>query len=208
MEVTQLDIGGSVLRRRLIPTKDTHFYGDSFLRGRLIFYAGDWFSQRTFILTGVTHFHRGHIFYEGDSFPRKHSFLRSRLLSKAETNEWVARNRVLVLAQRFLGSPQGEHCNSLENGRFDYLYVHIFYRSSRDLPFLDKILQRVRGEKRQLKSLWIFLDKLSLDRWISFFIAYFILPKGNSSVKIIFISADDDVSPLRRHIFRHRNLFI
>ena len=76
------------------------------------------------------------------------------------------------------------------------------------LPFLDKILQRVRGEKRQLKSLWIFLDKLSLDRGISFFIAYFILPKGNSSVKIIFISADDDVSPLRRHIFRHRNLFI
>ena len=118
MEVTQLEIGGSVLRRRLIPTKDTHFYGDSFLRRRLIFYTGDWFSQRMFILTGVTHVHRGHIFYEGDSFPRKHSFLRSRLLSKAETNEWVARNRVLVIAQRFLGSPQGEHCNSLEKRSF------------------------------------------------------------------------------------------
>ena len=203
MEVTQLDIGGSVLRRRLMPTKDTHFYGDSFLRRRLIFYAGDWFSQRTFLLTGVTHFHRDTFFtkethsHESTRFCGVDSFQRRRLM-----------NRVLVLAQRFLGSPQGEHCNSLENGRFDYLYVHIFYRSSRDLPFHDKILQRVRGEKRQLKSLWIFLDKLSLDRWISFFIAYFILPKGNSSVKIIFISADDDVSPLRRHIFRHRNLFI
>ena len=37
MEVTQLDIGGSVLQRRLIPTEDFYFYGDSFLRRRLIF---------------------------------------------------------------------------------------------------------------------------------------------------------------------------
>ena len=37
MEVTQLDTGGSVLRRRFIPTEGTHFYGDSFLRRRLIF---------------------------------------------------------------------------------------------------------------------------------------------------------------------------
>ena len=49
MEVTQLDIGGSVLRRRLIPAKDTHFYGDSFLRRRLIF-------------TQETDFHRGRSF--------------------------------------------------------------------------------------------------------------------------------------------------
>ena len=129
-----------LLLRRLISTKEAHFY------------AGDWFSRRMLILTGVTHFHREHIFYGGDSFPRKHSFLRNRLVSKAEINEWVASNRVLVFAQRFLGSPQGEHYNSPENGRFDHLYVHIFCKISRDLPFLDKILQRVRGEKRQLKS--------------------------------------------------------
>ena len=29
-------------------------------------------------------------------------------------NEWVASNRILVFAQRFLGSPRGKHCNSLE----------------------------------------------------------------------------------------------
>ena len=28
--------------------------------------------------------------------------------------EWVASNRILVLAQRFLRSPRGKHCNSLE----------------------------------------------------------------------------------------------
>ena len=36
MEVTQFDLGGLVLRKRFIPTEDTYFYGDSFLR-RLIF---------------------------------------------------------------------------------------------------------------------------------------------------------------------------
>ena len=212
MEVTQLDIRGSVLRRRFIPTEDTYSYGDSFLRRRLIsreahFYAGDWFPRRTLILTRVTHFHGRHLFFYGDSLLWKYSFLRSRLISKAETNEWVASNRILVFAQRFMGFSRGEHCNSLENGRFDHLYVHIYCRSSRDLPFLDKIIQRVRGEKWQLKSLWVFLDKLSLDLG-TFFIVYFILPKSNSSVKIIFISADDDFSPLERHIFKHRNLFI
>ena len=29
-------------------------------------------------------------------------------------NEWVASNRILVFAHRFLGSPRGKHCNSLE----------------------------------------------------------------------------------------------
>ena len=53
-----------------------------------------------------------------------------------------------------------------------------------------------------------FHDKLSLALGISFYIVYLILIKGNSSVKIIFISADDDFSPLRGHISRHRNLFI
>ena len=61
-----------------------------------------------------------------------------------------------MFAQRFLGSPRDEHRNALENGRFDHLYVHIFCRTSRDLPFLNKILQRVRGERWHLKSLWGF----------------------------------------------------
>ena len=207
MGVTQLGVGGSVLRsrfilRRTLTFTETHFFeGGSFLRRR--------FPRRTLILTGVTHFHGGHlIFYGGDSFLRKYSFLRSRLVAKAETNEWVASNRILVFAQRFLGSPRDEHRNALENGRFDHLYVHIFCRSSRDLPFLNKILQRVRGEKWHLKSLWVFLNQLSLDLGISFFIAYFILTMSNSSVKTFFISADDDFSPLRRHIFRHHNLCI
>ena len=29
-------------------------------------------------------------------------------------NEWVASNWILVFTHRFLGSPQGKHCNSLE----------------------------------------------------------------------------------------------
>ena len=31
-----------------------------------------------------------------------------------ESNKWVASNRILVFAHRSLGSPQGKHCNSLE----------------------------------------------------------------------------------------------
>ena len=30
-----------------------------------------------------------------------------------DINEWVASNRILVFAHRFLGSPRGKHCNSL-----------------------------------------------------------------------------------------------
>ena len=44
--------------------------------------------------------------------------------------------------------------------------------------------------------------------FLFFFIAYFILPKRNSSVKTISISADDNFSPLRWYIFSHRNMFI
>ena len=29
-------------------------------------------------------------------------------------NEWIVSDRILVFAQRFLGSPKGKHCNSLE----------------------------------------------------------------------------------------------
>ena len=88
----------------------------------------------------------------------------------------------------------------------DYVYVHIFCRSSRDLAFPDKVLQGVRGGKKQLKYPRIFLDKL-WRKFLLFFIAYFSLPKSESSVKTISISADDDFSPLRC-IFRHRNMFI
>ena len=44
--------------------------------------------------------------------------------------------------------------------------------------------------------------------FLLFFIAYFILPKRNSSVKTISISADDNFSHLRWYIFSHRNMFI
>ena len=93
MGVTQLGIGGSVLRsrfilRRTLTFTETHFYeGGSFLR-RLIFTQETDFHRGRSFLTGVTHFHGGHlIFYGGDSFLRKYSFLRSRLIAKAETNE-------------------------------------------------------------------------------------------------------------------------
>ena len=32
----------------------------------------------------------------------------------AISNKWVATNRILTFVYRFLGSPQGKHCNSLE----------------------------------------------------------------------------------------------
>ena len=37
--------------------------------------------------------------------------------------------------------------------------VDSFCRGSRDLAFPDKILQEARGEKWQLKNLWIFLKQ-------------------------------------------------
>ena len=41
-----------------------------------------------------------------------------------------------------------------------------------------------------------------------FVIACFIPPKSNSTVKTIFVSVDNDFSPLRTYIFSRRNLFI
>ena len=76
-------------------------------------------------------------------------------------------------------------------------YVYSFCRSSRDLAFLDKILQGVREEKLQLKDLWIFLKQIITwaRDFLMFFIAYFILLESNSSVKIFSISVDNDFSP-------------
>ena len=78
------------------------------------------------ILTGVTHFHGGHLFfaeetyfYESNHFYGVRSFQRRKLTNELPVME------SLCLRKDFLGSPRGEHCNSLENGRFDYLYVHI-----------------------------------------------------------------------------------
>ena len=153
----------------------------------------------------MIHFHGGHLFFTEET----HFYVSTRFYRVDSFQRWRLMNELPVIEslclRKHFWHRHVQHCNSLENGFFDHLYVHIFCRSSRDLPFLDKILQRVRGEKWQLKSLWVFLDKLSLDRGISFFIAYFILTKGKSSVKIIFISADYDFSPWRRHIFRRRN---
>ena len=55
-------------------------------------------------------------------------------------------------------------------------------------------------EKMAAQTPLNFSGKLSLGLGISFSIVYFILTKGNCSVKIIFISADDNFSPLKRHI--------
>ena len=55
----------------------------------------------------------------------------------------------------------------------EYIYVHNFYRSSRDLTFPDKILRGVRGVKWQLKNLGIFLGKLSLDLGFHFVVYRF-----------------------------------
>ena len=76
--------------------------------------------------------------------------------------------------------------------------------------FPDKILQGVREEKLQLKDFRVFFTQtIAWPRDVLiFFIAYFILSKRNSSIKIISISADDDFSPLRSYIFKRRNLFI
>ena len=168
MEVTQLDIGGLVLRRRFIPTEDTYFYGDSFLRRRLIsteayFYAGDWFPRRTLILTRVTHFHGVHLFfaeetyfYESNCIYGVDSFQRRRLTNELPVIE------SLCFRKDFLESPRGEHCNSLENGRFDHLYVHILCRTSLDLPFLDKILQEFEEKSGSSKAFGFFSTKYLL----------------------------------------------
>ena len=59
------------------------------------------------------------------------------------------------------------------------------------------------------KTFGFFSNKLLLEREISaFFIAYFVLSESNSSVRIISISVDNDFSPLRRYIFKRRNLFV
>ena len=74
--------------------------------------------------------------------------------------------------------------------------------------FLTRSSKEFEEKSGTSKAFGVFLDKLSFDLGISFFIAYFILKMGNSSVKTFFISADDNFSPLRRHIFRHHNLCI
>ena len=88
MGVTQLGIGGSVLRsrfilRRTLTFTETHFYeGGSFLRRRLL-------STEDAHLTGVTHFHGGHLifteetyFYESTRFYEVDSFQRRRLMNE------------------------------------------------------------------------------------------------------------------------------
>lgn len=91
------------------------------------------------------------------------------------------------------------------------IYVHRFCPSSRDLTVPDK--PDPPGSFRReccSKNFRFFSNKQSLDVGISvmFLIAYFIPPKGNSSVKTISIFADNDFFPLGRYIFRRRKSFI
>ena len=91
----------------------------------------------------------------------------------------------------------------------NWLHVHSFCRGSRDLAFPGKILQEVREEKLQLKDLDFSQTKYHLTKGFPhFFISYFILSENNNSVKTISISADNDLSPLGRCIFKRRNLSI
>ena len=90
--------GDSAWYRRLSSTEeiystdDTYFYVDSFYTKEAHFYGGSFLCRRL-IPTEGAHFNEGDsfprrtlIFYGGDSFLRKYSFLQSRLVSKAETN--------------------------------------------------------------------------------------------------------------------------
>ena len=73
--------------------------------------------------------------------------------------------------------------------------------------FLTRSSKEFEEKRGSSKAFRFFSTNYLLTKGFPFS-SYFILPKSNSLVKIIFISADDDVSALRRHIFRHRNLFI
>ena len=66
------------------------------------------------------------------------------------------------------------------------------------------------GEEWQPENLWIFPKQIGTpptDLPV-FRTAYFIPPKGNSSVKTISISANNDFSPLKTYIFNPRSLFV
>lgn len=91
------------------------------------------------------------------------------------------------------------------------IYVHRFCPSSRDLTVPDKPDPSGSSRRRVLfENLSIFLKQTIPWRgdFLMFLIAYFIPPKGNSSVKTISIFADNDFFPLGRYIFRRRKSFI
>ena len=66
------------------------------------------------------------------------------------------------------------------------------------------------SEEWKLKNLWIFLKQPGTQPTdlLVFLIACFILPKSNSSVKTISISAVNNFSPLKTYIFSLRYLSI
>ena len=75
------------------------------------------------------------------------------------------------------------------------------------LLFLTKSSMEFEEETGTWKPLDFSQTNCPLDQGVPY--RLFILPKGNSSVKVISISADNDAfSPLRWYIFRHRNLVI
>ena len=91
------------------------------------------------------------------------------------------------------------------------LYVHRFCPSSRDLTVPDKPDPPGSSRRRVLfEKLLIFLKQTipSCGDFSHVSHAYFIPPKGNSSVKTISIFADNDFFPLGRYIFRRRKSFI
>ena len=84
---------------------------------------------------------------------------------------------------------------------------------SAEVPVILLFLTRSskKFEKRSYSSkTWIFIKQsITWSRdFLIFFISYFILSENNNSVKKIPISADNDISPLGRCIFKRRNLSI
>ena len=65
------------------------------------------------------------------------------------------------------------------------------------------------SEEWKLKNLWIFLKQPGTQPTdlLVFLIACFILPKSNSSVKTISISAVNNFSPLKTYIFSLRYVY-
>ena len=75
----------------------------------------------------------------------------------------------------------------------NWIYVHSFCQSYRDLGLLDKTSQEFEEKSYRLKTFKFLSNELTLDLRITaltFFISYFIFPENKSSLRTISISAD------------------